>query len=55
MAAPHIRRRRRQAKVEETTPAPKATAPAPVAPKKKEEAPETPKKKVKKTYKKKAD
>ena len=55
MVAPHIKRRRRQAKVEETKPAPKAAAPAPAAPKKKEEAPEAPKKKVKKAYKKKED
>jgi hypothetical protein len=51
MVAPHVKRRRRLAKVEEATPAPKAEAPAPAA-KKKEEAP---KKKAKKTYKKKED
>ena len=53
MVAPHIKRRRRMAKVEETTPAPAPKSEAPKAAPKKET--EAPKKKVKKTYKKKED
>ena len=56
MVAPHIKRRRRLARIEKVEPAPKAEAPKAAAPKaapKKET--ETPEKKVKKIYKRKED
>ena len=61
MVAPHIKRRRRLARIEKVEPAPKAEAPKAAAPK--AEAPkaapkketETPEKKVKKIYKRKED